>query len=64
MPSLVAKGGFSDVGHPEVLEAGLQPAVMMFVRVSSRISTSSMQPKEASLMLVTLRPWRLASSQL
>ncbi len=38
----VAKGGFPYVGHPEVLEAGLQPAVMMFVRVSSRIFMSSM----------------------
>ncbi len=33
----VAKEGFSDVGHPEALEAGLQPAVMISLRVSAMI---------------------------
>jgi hypothetical protein len=38
----VAKGGFPYVGHPEALEAGLKPAVIIFLRVAQSISTSSM----------------------
>ncbi len=40
----VAKGGrsFPYVGHPEALEADLKPAVMLSLRVSPRISMSSM----------------------
>jgi hypothetical protein len=38
----VAKEGFPESGRPKAMEAGLQPAVMMSLRVAPRISTSSM----------------------